>query len=370
MIRFAEPWLGEPELEAVRRVISSGRMTQGPEIDAFEAEFLTTIKASDGHAIAVSSCAAGMFLLLQYQERVRSATGNHLRILTPALTHPAIFDTATALNFQVRLTDVDASGQMSFDQAAVMVDSPGWVVVPVHYLGGMAPVRELVDYLEPLDPFVIEDCALALGLWDENNVHVGLIGHAGVFSFYPSKHITTGEGGMIVTMDEELADWLRAARTFGTDAAGNRATQWGFNFRMTEMQAAMGRAQLQRLPHIWNLRRRNYKIYAGELGSFDSIDLGRHAAYGYGTLVPDGVSRQHVRDLMAGNGVETSVHYLPLLSNMPWLASGGAHPMAERIVRRVITLPVGPHLTVDDIGRVALVFREAVKKVEKLNGKT
>jgi dTDP-4-amino-4,6-dideoxygalactose transaminase len=231
--------------------------------------------------------------------------------------------------------------------------------------------------------FVLEDCALAVGT-KLDGVHAGLLGGAGVFSFYPVKHMTTGEGGMIVTRDAELARKLRLAKAFGVDRGVEERTvpgiydvvSLGFNYRMNEMAAALGIVQLKRMHDFLASRRANAQALAAALDSIDGLhrlDAGGgarvHSHYCTSVVLPDDVAgkRADVALSMKAQGVGTSVYYPGPLPHLTYYREKygfrrGQFPVGEWFSGGTLALPCAPHLDTADMARVASALSRAIKE--------
>jgi dTDP-4-amino-4,6-dideoxygalactose transaminase len=232
--------------------------------------------------------------------------------------------------------------------------------------------------------FVLEDCALAIGS-TVNGTHAGLLGDCGVFSFYPVKHITTAEGGMIILKDQALADKLRLAKAFGVDRThGERkvpgvydVTGLGFNYRMSEIHAAIGIAQVKKVPDFLARRRANYAALAQGLADVPGVGLlastqGGLASTHYclaAMLDPKlAGKRPDIMARLTALGVGTSVYYPHPVPRLTYYAQkfgwrDGSFPNAERVADASIALPVGPHLSVEDMHYIAHSLKVVVEGI-------
>jgi dTDP-4-amino-4,6-dideoxygalactose transaminase len=230
----------------------------------------------------------------------------------------------------------------------------------------------------------MEDCALALGS-KVDGIHAGLLGDCGVFSFYPVKHMTTAEGGMIVLRDAKLAEALRLKKAFGVDRAhGERkvpgvydVVELGFNYRMSEIHAAIGIEQLKKVPDFLHRRRANAEALAGALAAVEGIRLlpsstARLIGSYYCSAVlldPQLASkRPQIVTAMSARGVGTSVYYPQPVPRMTYYArkygwKDGSFPNAERIADHSLALPVGPHLDGEDMNFIAASLESAIRSV-------
>jgi perosamine synthetase len=232
--------------------------------------------------------------------------------------------------------------------------------------------------------FVMEDCALALGS-KIDGVHAGLLGDCGVFSFYPVKHMTTAEGGMVILRDSKLAEALRLKKAFGVDRAhGERkvpgvydVVELGFNYRMSEIHAAIGIEQLKKVPDFLRRRRANAETLAAALAAVEGIRLlpsstPRLTGSYYcsaALLDPELASkRPQIITAMSARGVGTSVYYPQPVPRMTYYArkygwKDGSFPNAERVADHSIALSVGPHLDGDDMEFIAASLDAAIRSL-------
>ena len=372
-IPFGKPQLDADAFDAVRSVLESGMLVHGTVTPAFEAAFAQRIGAAE--AVAVSSCTAGLPLTL-FNRNI----GPGDRVAVPAMTHVATAHSVELVGAQPVFIDVDpATGNM--DPAALeAVDGPLAAIMPVHYLGLPCDMDRIHAVAQAKGAFVLEDCALAVdATWGDQKA--GTLGLAGSFSFYPVKHMTSIEGGMVTTNDPALAHDLRRRRAFGYNRALGERTRpglydvdiLGMNYRMSEVEAAVGLAQIAHLDHFMADRSRNDAALRAILSRIDGLTLfpDRHGKatsshYCINAVLPrDGsVSRDRVVDGLNARKIGSSVHYpgpVPLFTyySQKYGYKAGQFPVAEWLADQTISLPVGPHLTKGDAERVGNAFQEA-----------
>jgi len=295
MIKFAKPMIGEDERRRVGNALCCDRLTEGPLVDQFETMFGERF---GGYAAAVSSCTAALHLAgLTLKAGV---------INVPAMTHPATALAMKAAGHEVLFDDCEENG--------VSTDCG----VSVDFMGQQAPHG------------YIEDAATAL--------HLKGYGNIACFSFYPAKQMTTGEGGMVLCRDEDAAKEIRSMRAFGKPDF----SRFGLNYRMSEMSAALGIAQLGRLTEFIERRRENEAVLRETLKDFELIGDN----YAISVLVED---RDTIREQLFEAGVETSVYYQTPVPHTPYFGESKSYPNAERISSQSITLSIGPHLTPSDM---------------------
>jgi dTDP-4-amino-4,6-dideoxygalactose transaminase len=370
-IPFGRPTIGEEERTAVLDVLNGPILVHGPRATAFEDAFAAWTGAP--HAVTASSCTAAMHLVY-----FALGYGPGDEVIVPAQTHAA---TAHAVELTgARAVFVDAERHTgNIDIAAIEAAiTPGTrAIAVVHYLGVPVDMTAVKAIAERHGLFVLEDCALAFGTRIDG-VHAGLFGDAGCFSFYPVKHITTAEGGMIITRDGELAAKLRHLRAFGVDRhAGERkipgvydVTTLGFNYRMNEIEAAIGIEQLKRLDGILARRQANFAALHRRLEGRGQLQLFatpkqncQSSHYCLNVILGSKLApaRFEIVGRLNGKGVGTSIYYPRPVPHMTYYRTKyglgkDAFANAAWISDSCITLPVGPHLNGDDMAYIADVL--------------
>lgn len=377
-LAFARPLIGDEERAAVAEVLSGHVLTHGPKCAAFETAFAERIGAR--HAITTSSCTTALHLALLAHD-----IGPGDEVIVPAETHVATGHVVEHCGARPIFVDVERDTG-NIDPAAVSraVNERTKAVMVVHYLGlpvDMAAIRQAAGAIP-----IVEDCAIALGAsW--NGEAPGALGAAGAFSFYPSKHITTMEGGMFTTNSDEVAARVRKQRAFGYDKNFGERTlpgiydidMLGYNYRMSEAQAAVGSAQLGKLDGFLEIRRQNAEALLSrvseieELATFVTKKGGAVSShYCLNVVLPDGDAYDRGELILALNadGVGTSVHYpvaLPLSKfyRTKYGYQDSDFPVAKWISDKTVSLPVGPHLDTDDMHYIGDRLKEAVIKARR-----
>jgi dTDP-4-amino-4,6-dideoxygalactose transaminase len=376
MIPFGKPMIGEPERSAVADVLAGTTLTHGPRVKEFEAAFADFTGAP--HAIATASCMASLHLAYLYLD-----LGPGDEVLVPAQTHVAMAHAVQAVGATPVFVDCDPrTGNVDLDQLEGLVTERTRAISVVHYLGLPNDMERVLEIARRHDCFLVEDCAIALGARYKGE-HVGLIGDIGTFSFYPVKHITTGEGGMVITKHDDVADRVSKQRAFGIDKsvlADRRHTgayeieYLGLNYRLGEVGAALGIEQMKRLPGFLEARERNFDALSAGLSEIDELrvletghdGVRRSSHYCLVAVLEEGLrdSREQIIDQLKAEGVGTSVYYpKPLPDTRFYRETYGhearSHPEAATISYGSIAFPVGPHLEEGDVETMV----EAVKRV-------
>lgn len=368
-IKFGKPLIGNEERTDVAEILTRRALTNAGKVREFEERFQEAL--GGGRAVALSSCTAALHLGL-----LALGVGEEDEVILPAQTFVASAHAIEAVGATPVFVDSwPESGVMDPQQTEYAITPKTKAIMPVHYAGRPCYMGTIVDIARRHKLKIIEDCATALGA-HHSGKHVGLLGDVGCFSFHPVKHITTCEGGMLVSRDFELAEKVRAMREFGktakdpyNDLPGEYdVTGFGMNYRMTELQGAMGVHQLARSPKRLLKRKDNYARLAAALSRYDVLDLGpdHAAAYCLVVVLPDGRDRRAVREELARDRVETSIYYpgpVPLFTYYrdKYHFQAGDFPAAERISNQSIALPVGPHLGEPQIAQIATAFKKAVQ---------
>jgi len=263
-VPLARPWLDAAEVEAAADVVRSGYLCQGPKVAQFEEAFAGMLGA--GHAVAVSSGSAALLVAMQ---AMGVSPGDE--VVAPDMTFISTATSAVYLGARPVLCDITRD-DYGLCPAALerVVTGRTKVIVPVHYAGQTAAMDEINAIAERHGTLVLEDAAEAHLAKYRGRLPAGRLGHVAIFSFTPTKPMTTGEGGMIVTDNDELAERCRRIRNFG-DEGKFAWHSLGFNFRMNEVAAAVGLCQLEKLPEAIRQRRANAAAYDGAFAGQKAI---------------------------------------------------------------------------------------------------
>jgi dTDP-4-amino-4,6-dideoxygalactose transaminase len=377
-IPFGRPQLGDEEIAAALAVLRGTQLVHGAVCHAFEEKFAARIGAR--FATSVSSCTAGLHLAL-----FTAGIGPGDEVVVPAMSHVATAHAVEYCGAKPLFVDVQPdTGNLDPDLLAAALSPTVKAVMVVHYLGLPADMDRVMAAANSVGAFVVEDCALAVDA-TYGGRKVGAFGRAGSFSFYPVKHMTTLEGGMVTTDIAEVHAAIAKQKAFGYDRTPAQRTKpgiydvdaLGFNYRMNELQAAIGLAQLDRLSEFQAARERNFATIGAQVGSLDRVTVlparkgkAQSSHYCLNAVLPaDGsIERDAVVGHLKAAGIGTSVHYpsaLPMLSyyRNKYGYRAGQFPIAEWLAAQTISLPVGPHLDESDAERVGAAFVEAVRAV-------
>lgn len=393
MIPYGRQTIEPADVEAVRSALTSDWLTQGPEVEAFERDLAAALGVR--HVVAVSSGTAALHLAC-----LAAGVGPGDLVLTSAITFAASANCALYCGADAGLVDIDpATACLDVEALRRAASDAGGrrlrAVVPVDFAGQPAALEEVAEIARELGALVIEDACHALGAeWRDRSGAWHRVGDGvGVdlvcFSFHPVKHITTGEGGAVATGDAALAERLRMLRTHGITRDPARLERnegpWyyemqalGFNYRITDVQCALGRSQLRRLG-TWVARRRQIARRYDEafatlrgitpLGERDGVQSAYHlyVVRVDGGKVPGGRGRLFAQLRARGLGVQ--VHYIPVHYH-PYYQQRfgyrrGQFPHAERYYEEALSLPMYPGLSDADVECVIATVREAVAEASE-----
>ena len=379
-IPFARPDIGNAEIEAVARTLRSGWVTTGPETRAFEQEFAAYL-GGGVQAIAVNSATAGLHLALE-----AAGVGPGDEVIAPTLTFTATVEVARYLGADARLVDVDPV-TLNIDPALIeaAITPATRAILPVHYGGLACDMGAIFAIAQRHGLQVIEDAAHALPTRSKGALVGTLPSAAAVFSFYANKTMTTGEGGMVVTRDDALAARMRVMRLHGIsrdafDRFTSKTPAWyyevvapGFKYNLTDMAAALGRVQLQRLPAFVQRRQQLAARYLSELKSLplilpaDAPAGDSHAWHLFVLRLSDEarVTRDEVIQRLSDAGIGTSVHYVPLHRQPYWRDRYGLRPEqfphADQAYQHMLSIPLFTAMSDDEQGRVIAALKAVVR---------
>jgi len=371
VIRLAVPPVGAAEIDAVVAVLRSGQFVQGARVRAFEAMVAEQARAK--HAIAVSSGTAALHLAL-----LAVGIGPADRVAVPAFSWPATANSVVLCGAEPVFVDIDPV-TYNLDPAhlerVLVEDRRIKAIMPVHAFGGMADMPTIMDLAARFDAVVIEDAACALGAAMMQRA-AGAWGRVGCFSFHPRKIVTTGEGGAIVTDDDDVQRRLRRLRNHGIDpsAHGVDFVTAGFNYRLTEFQAALGIPQMERLADIVRQRQALASYYATLLAETEivvprSSAPEAHTFQSYVVLLPSWAAgrRDRVLERLRAADIEATIgtYHIPATTYFRERhgAVASAFPVAESVSGRAVSLPLHLQLTKDDQSHVVRELLSALDAV-------
>jgi perosamine synthetase len=374
LVPIMQPWLGPEEAEAVCEVLDSGWVAQGPRVAAFEAAVARTLGAA--HGVATTSCTTALHLALH-----ALGIGAGDEVVVPSLSFIATTNAPRYVGARPVFADVDLETQNLTAETVERVLGPATrAVIVVHQAGMPADLDAIQAVCEPRGVTVIEDAACAIGSTYRGRPIGG--GNLVALSFHPRKIVTTGEGGMLLTGDAALAAQLRRLREHGMAVSAHdrhasatvvveQYEELGFNYRMTDLQAAVGLVQLARLDAIVAERRALADAYREILEDVPGLVLPRDPAYGttnfqsYVVRLEDDlpVERDAVMQGLLDQGISTrrgimAAHLEPACRGLRTRAL----PVTERLTRRSLILPLFHGMTRAQIERVAEALASALAR--------
>jgi perosamine synthetase len=350
MIPVAKPYIGPEEENAVAAVIKSGMLAAGPKVVEFEKAFGEFCKSEFN--VACSSGTAGLCASTSVIDAPRGS-----KILTSPFSFIATGNSILYSGYKPVFIDVDPDTFMITADGvkkAFEADPDIKAVIPVHLYGQACEIHEIVEIAHHYGAIVIEDCAQAHGA-TENGVPVGAIGDLGVFSFYPTKNMGTGEGGMITGSNQKLVELAKLHVNHGAPVRYHH-THLGFNYRMTSIAAAIGLVQLQRLPGWNDQRRYNANKLSSALNGIQGLKVPvvrQGCEHVYHQYVIECEQRDALTAHLDTKGVGTAVHYPTTIPDQPYYKDLGYNtdnlPIAHQLTKTVLSLPVHPLVSEDDL---------------------
>ncbi len=360
-------------------MLRSGRLSLGPRLTEFEGEFANWLGSDD--AVAVSSGTAALHLGVR-----RLGWGQGDRVITTPLSFVASTNCLLYEGAEPVFCDIDPV-TLNLDPAAaqsVADNSEIAGILPVHIFGYPADLLALEGIADAYEVPILEDACQALGAVDAEGRQIGTAGHVATFAFYANKQMTTGEGGVIVPAGEEMAEELRSERNQGRspDMSQVDHVRIGFNYRMTDVQAAIGIAQVERIDNLLDARARVAAAYGERLAAIGGAPAGtgdehglvlpcadrgdeRRSWFVYVVQLPDGADRVAVIESLGAEGIASKA-YLPAIHLMPpyrerFGFKGGEFPVAERVAERSLALPFFGSMTEEQVERVCTALGSALE---------
>jgi dTDP-4-amino-4,6-dideoxygalactose transaminase len=350
-IVFGKPDISELEKSAVLEVLDSGWLSTGKKVKEFEDEFSKFIGVDN--AIAVSSCTDGLILSL-----LAAGVGYGHEVITSPLTFAATANAILAVGARPVFADVLSHGCIDPSKIGRLVTHKTRAVIPVHYTGQMCDMNQIIKIAKLLNLWVIEDCAHMFG-----SPYVPK-GDFAVYSFYPTKNITSGEGGMVVTKDSKDADSIRILSMQGLSAGAherygsNKPKNYsviipGRKSNMSDIHAAIGLTQLRRWPEIKGKREKIWNVYESEHWK-------RGDGHSKHLFTVWSEQRDELREFLHKKGIGTGIHFNPLHLEPGYEFleyQKGDFPEAERIGRQTLSLPVSSTMVKEDAEFVWETFK-------------
>ena len=378
-IPFSIPQISNDEINEVVDTLRSGWITTGPKVKQFETNFQSFI-GRDVEAIAVNSATAGLHLAL---ESLGISYGDE--VIIPSLTFTATAEVARYLGADVKIIDVDPV-TLNIDVKAIRdaITPNTKAIMPVHYAGLSCDMDEILLLAKEFGLKVVEDAAHALPTSYKGDMIGSLESDVTVFSFYANKTMTTGEGGMVVTRNSDLAKRMKIMRLHGMDRDAfdrfqSKKPAWyyevvapGFKYNMTDIAAAMGIHQLKKLPGFLDRRQYLAKRYFDSLVDLpltlpvDDMDGGSHSWHLFVIRVQDNspVNRDELIQILSDQGIGSSVHYVPLHRQPYWRdkyqLTIDMFPVTDKAYQAMLSIPLYTAMSDEQQDRIIQVLRETL----------
>lgn len=365
-MRLAAPLLDAEELEEVGSILETGFLTQGPKAAEFENEVSSFVEVP--YAVATSSCTTALHLAL-----VSLGVGAGDEVVIPDFTFPATANAVLQIGARPVVVDIDVSTyNIDVEQVDSVISARTKAIMPVHAFGLCADMDPLVEISRSHAIPVVEDAACALGASYKGRM-AGSLGDVACLSFHPRKVVTTGEGGMLLTSDPETFEKARLLSTHG----GQREDLYmsfiaaGFNYRLSDVHAAIGVAQMRKLTRILERRRELALAYSRLLEAVLDVSVPIepreqvHAFQSYVVLLADSIDRDEVIREMRKEGIETTLGTYSL-SLQPYFAhvrgkDARRMPNSARAFRQSLSLPLHPGMTQSDVVKVVVALLRAIR---------
>lgn len=370
--------LGQEEMNAIEEVLKSKWLTMGEVTRKFEADFAEYHGVK--HAIAVTNCTAALHMAHQ---ALGIKEGDE--VICPSLTFVATANSILYVGATPVFADIRSLEDLNISPDSIIekITPRTRAITVMHYGGYPCDMDMIIQIAKKHDLYIVEDAAHAPGAVF-NGKKAGTIGDVGCFSFFSNKNMTTGEGGMIVTDNDDLADKLKLIRSHGmTSLTMDRhkghaysydVIDFGFNYRMDEIRAAMGIVQLKKLKKNIELRQIIVKLYRKKLNGIKEIKIpfdnySQESSYHiFPIILSLGINRKKFIDMMREKGIQTSIHYPPVhlfsFYRDKFGFEKGMLPVTEEVCNREVTLPLYPHMDTEAIDYIAGAIDSIIRSKE------
>lgn len=357
-IPIARVELDEDEIAAAVDVLRSGRLVQGQNVRQFEELFARKVGAK--YAVAVNSGTAALHIA--YLALLKPGD----EVLVPSFTHISTASMVCFAGGRPVFCDVDPrTFTIDLNEVERKITPKTKAIAPVHLFGNACEVDEILKIARQHGLKVIWDAAQAHGTRYKGR-DVGGFDDVVTYSFYPTKNMTTGEGGMITTNDSDLCEKFRLLRSHGQEKKYYH-TSLGLNYRMRELEGAIGIKQLEKLDDLIAKRRRNARMLDEGLSEVKGVttpfvkDYVEHSYHQYSMLLDDGIDRDKLIVALKEKGIETGVHYPRPVHKQPVFGSSDTLPVCEDLSKRILSLPVHPGIDAEKAKYVADTVKNALQ---------
>jgi dTDP-4-amino-4,6-dideoxygalactose transaminase len=360
MIKIASPSIGSEEIKAVKEVLKSGMLAQGKKVKDFEEKIAEYVGVKYGVATSSGTTALHTALLA-----VGIKPGDE--VITTPFTFIATANSVLYCGAKPVFVDIDErTFNLDPEKIEEKITKKTKAILPVHLYGQPADIKSLLEICEDHNLFLVEDAAQALGA-EFKGKKVGSFGDCGIFSFYPTKNITTGEGGMVVTDNKAIAERCVKIRNHG-EYKRYFVASLGYNYRMTEIAAAIGLAQIQKLERFIKKRIKNAEFLSKNLKKIPNIEppfVEKNVRHVFHQYTIKAKKRDGLKDFLNKNQIEAIVYYpLPVHKQLLYQKIGYRDflPVSESLSEKVLSLPVHQNLSKKELGKVVETIKSFYEK--------
>jgi len=354
MIPIAKPLIGEEEKRAVAEVLSSGMIASGPRVTEFEKEFANFVGTK--HALATTSGTTALHLAL-----LSLSVSEGDEVIIPSFSFIATANSVLFCNATPVFCDVNfKTFNIDIEKIEGLINEKTKAIMPVHLYGQPADMKLIMEIAEKHGLKIIGDAAQAHGSKYDGKM-IGSISDLECFSFYPTKNMTTGEGGMITTNNSELAEKIISIRNHGREQTkwGYEHGRIGYNYRMTDIAAAIGIEQLKKLPAFNHRRKENAKYLDENLRNVETPYVLSNAEHVYHQYTIKVENQTEIVERLKQNEIGFGIYYPKPLHKYPHLEKYGHNDLvnSEMLVKKVISLPIHPAVSDQDLEKITEVFQ-------------
>ena len=354
-----QPWISKDDKRIVNKTLEQSMLTLDPQLEKFEMDFCKYTKSK--YAVAVSNGTAALHLSLKALGIKKCD-----EVIIPDLTFVADASAILASNAKPVIVDINRNNFfLSITNLKKNITKRTKAIIPVHIYGQVCNIDEVLDVARENDLKIIEDCAHAVGTF-HNSKHVGTLGDTGCFSFYPTKNITTAEGGMVITNSKKIAEKVRQLRSHGMSRSLKSRyssgypwvfdiTEPGYNYRLDEIRAALGISQLKRIKKINELRKNAALYYDSKLQNIpgivlpDMVNDKTHSYHLYTIRITKQFksSRNQLFKKLKQAGIRTTVYWMPIhkYSAFRKFAHSSNVKNASKVYNEILALPLFPNIS-------------------------
>ena len=370
-----EPWISNDDKKIVGKTLNQSMLTLGPQLEKFESNFCKYTKSK--YAIAVSNCTAALHLSLK-------AIGIKEKdeVIIPDLTFVADANAILSCNAKPTIVDINKNNFfLSIPNLKKNITKNTKAIIPVHIYGQVCNIEDVLDVAQDYNLKIIEDCAHAIGTFHKSK-HVGMFGQTGCFSFYPTKNITTAEGGMVITNSKKIAEKIKQLRSHGMSKSLKsrysseypwifEISEAGYNYRLDEIRSALGISQLKRIKKINQLRKNAATYYHARLQGISGIILpemvndNTHSYHLYTIRVTKSfkLSRNKLFKKLKEEGIRTTVYWMPIhkYSAYKKYSKSSNVKNTTKIYNEILALPLFPNITKKHQDKVINIIKSLQK---------